>query len=456
AIAALPSDIGRVRVLQDGSGGAIFLWADTRNPGPLADSYGLRVNSDGSPASGWDPLGNRLAIQQPLREATIDQAGGLYLWTTDAGVPSLGYENRYFLYRITSAGATAPGWPANGILLCDLPGRRFATSMEPDGQGGMLMSWYDYRPPYDQSCGEIFALKVLPSGALAPGWTANGTLVSDPTNPNCEYDPYITRDDQGGAYLVWNQDGPSRVHHLTANGQPAPGWPQYGVRLATSGAQRDGRIAADGGGGAIVAWSESCCGRLRVWAQRYVMDGIVATQLSLVSAVAEADRVRLEWFAADGAGLMARVERREGAGEWRALATLTADGAGRLSYEDRAVAPGTRYGYRLAYRDEGVERMTAETLVEIPAALELALEGFRPNPAVESPLVGFTLPRAGAGQIELFDLAGRRVGERDLAGLAAGRHVVRVAEGATLPPAAYVIRLTHAGRSILARGVVVR
>ncbi|MEO5616794.1 MAG: hypothetical protein ABIS67_03405, partial [Candidatus Eisenbacteria bacterium] len=42
AIAALPSDIGRVRVLQDGSGGAIFLWADTRNPGPLADSYGLR------------------------------------------------------------------------------------------------------------------------------------------------------------------------------------------------------------------------------------------------------------------------------------------------------------------------------------------------------------------------------------------------------------------------------
>ncbi|MEO5616658.1 MAG: hypothetical protein ABIS67_02725 [Candidatus Eisenbacteria bacterium] len=457
AIAALPSDIGGAQVLADGSGGAYFYWSDDRNnPGGLGDTYAVRLNPDGTPVAGWAPTGNRLTLLQPRRGAALAPDGGLYLWTTTAGAPVLGFDNQYFLYRITPAGATSPGWPAGGVLLCNSPGNRTGASMESDGQGGVLMSWYDYRPPYDQTCGEIFALRVLPSGSLAPGWTANGTLVSDPTNPNCEYSPYITRDDQGGAYLVWNQDGPSRVHHLTASGQPAAGWPAYGVRLATSGAQRDGRIAADGEGGAIVAWSESCCGRQRVWAQRFVLDGIVAVDLALVSAVAEADRVTLEWYAADGAGLTATVERRAGASGWRNLGSLMADGLGHLHYEDRDVTPGERYAYRLAYREDGVDRWSAETLVEIPAAFEFALEGFRPNPAVGSPLISFTLPRAGSGRLEVFDLAGRRVESRDLAGLAAGRHVVRVAESAALPPAAYVVRLTHEGRAATSLGVVVR
>ncbi len=455
-IAALPGHNAGPLIVSDGVGGAFILWADDRNnPGGVGDTYGVRINGDGTLAPGWVANGNRLTVLQPRRGLVPDESGGIYLWTTNAGATP-GFDNEYFLYRFTAAGAPSPGWPANGVLLCSVPGDRAATSMEPDGQGGVLLAWYDYRPPYDQSCGEIFALRVLPSGARAPGWSANGSLVSDPTNSTCEYTPGITRDEMGGAYIVWTMNGPSQVQHLTASGLPAPGWPPFGVRLASSGAQNDPQIAADGEGGAIVAWSEACCGRLRVWAQKYVPTGIVAASLSLVSSVAERGRVSLEWFAANGAGLAATVERREGDEAWRPLANLTADGTGHLRYEDRDVTPGARYRYRLAYRDGGAAMHSAETLVETPAALELALEGFRPNPAVGPPLVSFTLARSAHGTLELYDLAGRRMAWRDLDGLPAGRHVVRFESHPSLAPGAYVIRLTHAGRVTAARGVVVR
>jgi hypothetical protein len=186
-----------------------------------------------------------------------------------------------------------------------------------------------------------------------------------------------------------------------------------------------------------------------------VADGIVAVQMSLVSASAELDRVRLEWFGAESAGLAATVYRRGGSAAWRSLAAVSADGTGHLRYEDVNVAPGERYAYRLGFFDEGEERFSAEAWVEVPASPSLALEGFRPNPAVGAPVISFTLPASAPGRIELFDLAGRRVAERDLASVPAGRHAVQLEPFGTLRPGAYVARLTHAGRAVTARGVVI-
>jgi len=179
-------------------------------------------------------------------------------------------------------------------------------------------------------------------------------------------------------------------------------------------------------------------------------------QVSLFHTEAAPDRVRLVWAGAGAGGLAAAVERRTEAEDWRALGAAFPDGPDRLACVDTTVLPGTRYAYRLAYTEDGVERRTAEAWVEVPRALELALEGLRPNPSAGRPQVAFTLPAAGRARIELLDVAGRRVLRHDAGVLPAGRHVVDLAAAARLAPGVYLVRLESGGRTAQARSVVIR
>jgi len=363
-------------------------------------------------------------------------------------------DQEYYVQRFTFAGARATGWPEGGLRVCGAPRYRAGLRISTDGVGGALLTWWDERA----FGSDIYASRVVPEGALAPGWAVDGVRVSDPAGAY-EFYPDIAPDGAGGAYLVWRReavDFPNFVQHLTAGGGVAPGWPAYGVRLmATSQGQYDPRIASDGRGGAIVAWDEQLS-RRGIWAQRFVMDGVVAVQVSLVSAAAQPDRVRLVWHVADALSFQATVERRGEIGDVRRLGEVTADGTGRIEYEDRDVVPGERYAYRLAYSEEGIERRTAETWAEVPRALALTLEGLRPNPAVRDLNVSFTLPNGAPARLELLDASGRRVIEREVGSLEAGRHLFRLGEGVGIAPGIYWLRLTQAGRSLLARGAVIR
>lgn len=447
-IAVSPSGTNISSVIPDGSGGAYLIWTDNRVTGWLG-VFGTRVQADGLIAAGWNLDGNFFS-PWGARGACSDGAGGIYVLSADVD-PSYFSETTIFLHRFGPTGSPAPGWTMEGVVLCDAPGSRSGQRLAPDGQGGAIATWYD---------GEIYAIRILPDGLIAPGWEEDGTRVSDPAAQRYNGPSEVVHDGMGGAFVSWDANGLAMLQHLTAAGQPAPGWPVGGLRVASTIRQDAPHIATDGAGGAIVAWNEACpffdCSRAGIWAQRFVATGIVATQLSLVNASAEADRVKLEWAGAAATGLTASVYRRGGTSPWAPLARISADGTGHFRFEDRDVRPGERYAYRLGYLEDAAERFTGETWIEVPAGLELALAGFRPNPANGSPLVSFTLPRQGPGRLELFDLAGRRMAKHDLAGLPAGRHTLRLGAGTDLLPAAYLIRLTHAGRSLAARGVVVQ
>ena len=60
-------------------------------------------------------------------------------------------------------------------------------------------------------------------------------------------------------------------------------------------------------------------------------------QLSLASADAAPDEVRLSWFGAGG--LEATVQRREPTSTWRDLGSADIDGADVLAFVDRSVSP---------------------------------------------------------------------------------------------------------------------
>ena len=125
-------------------------------------------------------------------------------------------------------------------------------------------------------------------------------------------------------------------------------------------------------------------------------------------------------------------------------------------YEDTAVVEGERYAYRLAYIEEGEGRITREAWVDVPRAFELALEGFRPNPAGALPGIAFTLPSAGRAILEVVDVTGRRVFRSDVGERGPGRHTIAVRTEVPLAPGVYLIRLASGGRVMQARGVVLR
>jgi hypothetical protein len=92
------------------------------------------------------------------------------------------------------------------------------------------------------------------------------------------------------------------------------------------------------------------------------------------------------------------------------------------------------------------------TLLQLPVALSVpgggsyafALEGARPNPAVGRALsVYFTLPGAERAELELIDVAGRRVLQREVGSLGAGPHAVDLSRDRVLPSGLYLVRLTQ-------------
>jgi hypothetical protein len=189
-----------------------------------------------------------------------------------------------------------------------------------------------------------------------------------------------------------------------------------------------------------------------VWALTW-SEPPVSTLLSLVGAEVQPERVLLTWHGPDAAGLAATLERRTVEGDWCNRATITGDATGHFRYEDRDVLPGTRYAYRLAYRLDGELVRTAAHWVTVPT-LVFGLHALEPNPARGAFVVSATVLAGEPARLEVFDVAGRMILTRVVNGPGVQR--VELEESRDLPPGIYSVRLTQAGRSSVARGVLLR
>jgi hypothetical protein len=93
--------------------------------------------------------------------------------------------------------------------------------------------------------------------------------------------------------------------------------------------------------------------------------------------------------------------------------------------------------------------------VDVPAASRLALAGLRPNPAPGTNLrVAFSLPNAGPARLQLIDVSGRRIGEREVGSLGAGEHLESIPTDGPVAAGLYWVRLERGGRSMVARAVI--
>jgi hypothetical protein len=91
------------------------------------------------------------------------------------------------------------------------------------------------------------------------------------------------------------------------------------------------------------------------------------------------------------------------------------------------------------------------TGVEVRAPLQLALAGAMPNPARGEVRASITLANAAPATLELMDVAGRRVYQREVGTLGPGPHVVPIAPRPQLRAGLYFLRLSQGPQVLHAR-----
>jgi hypothetical protein len=149
-----------------------------------------------------------------------------------------------------------------------------------DGAGGAIVTWEDNRSGKD-----IYAQRVLASGALDAAWPVNGLALC--TAIQGQGLPDIVSDGAGGAIVVWHDlrvNGANTdiyAQHALASGAVDPAWPANGRALCTATKdQSHPKILLDGAGGAIVTWEDYRNARsggssVDIYAQHVSLSGVV-------------------------------------------------------------------------------------------------------------------------------------------------------------------------------------
>lgn len=199
-----------------------------------------------------------------------------------------------------------------------------------------------------------------------------------------------------------------------------------------------------------------------IWVlQNRTAEVTTAANLATMSAEAEPNLVRIRWYVRRDPGTESHVDRRTTETDWEFLGTPQAGAGPILTFEDRTVVGGSKYGYRLVVQgSRGLESI--ETWIEVPAGATTPsvphLEPIHPNPISDYGALTYSLPAPGRVRLSVFDLRGRLVRTViDRFEPANSRTVVwdgRDGRGRSVSSGAYFARL-EAGGAVLVRKIVV-
>jgi hypothetical protein len=278
---------------------------------------------------------------------------------------------------------------------------------------------------------DIYAQRISASGAGQ--WALGGVAVG--VAAGNQKAAAIAADGAGGAAIAWQDQRDDATGDIYVQQVSAAGvvrWAAGGLAVCTAaGEQGKPSIVGDHHGGAIVAWRDVRNGTGDVYAQR--VD----------------DAGALQW--ADGGVAMCLA-----AGDQNSV-MIAGDLAGGAiaSWQD------TRSGVE---EDVYAQRITPDgqlggVAVSAPEQLSsnLVLSPVWPNPASGGAVVvQFALPSGLAATLELYDLAGHRLATREVGSLGAGRHAVTFDPGCRMASGRYLVSLQQGDERRVARLTVLR
>jgi hypothetical protein len=255
-------------VVQDGQGGFIICWQDSRNG--TWDIYAQRVDSSGYLLWGDEgvPVADGPATQDWPVMASDGQGGAIIAWEQPAA-------SDIYAQRIDSEGQKL--WGDEGILVCGAPDYQGWLDITEDGQGGAIMAWEDERTPGNGA--DIYAQRVDGFGNAL--WREDGfPACSLETN---QFYPHLISDGDGGAVIGW-EDGRdwAKIYLQKADAAGSPLWPRNGVPNCVdciTDFLGDGySMATDMQGGVIIFWADFTDNRPRtdVYAGRVNSRGRIA------------------------------------------------------------------------------------------------------------------------------------------------------------------------------------
>ncbi len=409
-------------IVADGAGGIIATWYDWRN-GVDFDIYGQRIN--GSGVVQWATDGVALCtVEGEQYGPTIvsDQAGGaIVVW----------YDYRdgdadLYAQRIDASGAAQ--WTTNGLAFCSAANDQYGPLIVPDGAGGAIAAWLDWRNSGPSANSDVFAQRIDASGA--PQWTPDGVALCTATGE--QFYPIIAADGTGGACVTWwDRRGPhADIYAQRVNGAGAVQWTSNGVAVSSAtGDQVYPKITSDGAGGAIVTWFDYRTGTGDIYAQNVSAAGAVQWAPNGLAVCTATNHQTYPTIASSGTGGAIVTWQ-----DWRT--SVLSD-----VYAQRVGTPPTNVG-------------------STPPNARLSVLQNHPNPFSATTEFRVGLREDADVSIELYDVAGRRVRAQSLGSQSAGWKSIpfdgRDDAGRPLASGVYFYRVTANGTTVTQKMVIAR
>ena len=215
----------RSSTLKLGKSSAGSVWSEKR--AGLYDVRARKLDENGNPATPSTLVSGAPGHQTAIGFIEDGAGGGIVAWFTHTSIGPL-----LFAQRLDAN--AAPQWGANGVAVCTAPGSKSLAQMVSDGAGGAIFAWSDDRAGFGDPFvydPDVFAQRVTAAGTAA--WTPNGIAVR--AVPGLQSNPAIAADGAGGAIVAWSEALPLSYEVLAQrlNASGVAQWAGIGVPIAT-------------------------------------------------------------------------------------------------------------------------------------------------------------------------------------------------------------------------------
>ncbi|MCK4538203.1 MAG: hypothetical protein KAV42_05335, partial [Candidatus Krumholzibacteria bacterium] len=295
AISTESSNQWKIDIITDMAGGAIIVWSDERDMGTsLRDIYYAHIEDDGNitTISGGTPVCTADGYQNWPEIVRIDDFHFAICWYDGRNLTKDLYVQYYYLSN--------PQLTENGAEICSIDGALlFSNEMTVDDQGRLVVCWYDSRSGPYRIYAQCYDLQ------LGPVWTDDGVAVCGDWDG--QEVPKIVPDGAGGSIISWVDyrlsDYQARIYAQRLDSDGARLWNTDGIKICSERNRHDRmEMISDGNGGAYMVWEDLSLDGEDIYAQRIDRKGYIASPEPSINAANdvpgdEGGQIDLSWYA---------------------------------------------------------------------------------------------------------------------------------------------------------------